>query len=137
MAFLESNLAGKEAPVFVADGGIKARQFVAYTNSGLVAVADETAVNGINRDKHTYLTNEPLSVLTEDGFEIMALCKATDVTVGAIAVIDPNGLIVDSGTTGAGTINVGTILSLPEQHSWYQDDTLYTEYFCRIAYKLK
>jgi len=136
MAWKESAQTTKEAPAYISDGGIKARQFVKYTAAGKVTVADETGVDALNRDKHTYLTAETLSVLTEDGMLVMVHCKSTDVTVGTKAVIDENGLIVDKGTTDAGTIEVGTITSLPESHSWYQDDTLYTEYFCQLAYKL-
>jgi len=136
MAWVESKLTTKEAPAYIGDGGIKARQFVKYTAAGKSTVADETGVDALNRDRHTYLTGETLSVLTEDGMLIMVHCKATDVTVGTKAVIDANGLVVDKGTGGAGTIEVGTIMSLPESISWYQDDTLYTEYFCQLAYKL-
>ena len=133
---LENDLELQTSNTYVTAEIIPARKMVVIDSAGKIAVADETSTNiaGFTKELKQYAAGKPCTIITSDGFEAMVQCLDSDVTVGADAVINPDGLIVDSGTAGAGSTVVGTILSLPEAITFYEYETEYTANVCRILF---
>jgi hypothetical protein len=135
----ENNLTKVQSNEYIAASELLARKPVVIGAAGTIAIADETATTilGYVKEKLTYAAGEPAAILNGVGYEIMVRCAAADVTVGAEAVLNEDGDVVDSGTADAGTFVVGTILTTPMSIPWYErhDPTELTANYCRILRK--